>query len=116
MGLDGILATFERRELGPDRALVVTGELDLATAPRLRQQLAMLIEEAHSPALVDLSGVSFVDAAGLSPFLAARRSVEPTDVELVLLNPSAPVRRLLEITETSELFELRDAGSEVCGA
>jgi anti-sigma B factor antagonist len=84
------------------RVLVLEGELDLAAAPRLQARLA---ETASAHALVlDLSRASFIDSAVLKELLQARAELAERDVKLVLAGVSPPVRRLLDLTRTSELF------------
>ncbi len=100
-------AQFERTERHGARTLVVSGEIDLATAPRFRDELGVLIGESHSPAVIDLSGVSFLDSSGLAALVSARRDVEGTDVTLVLLNPSLLSQRVLEVSGIGSLFEIR---------
>ena len=99
---------YQREDRDGRRTLVVSGEIDVATAPRLRHELRMLIAEAHSPAVVDLSRVTFLDATGLSALVGARNDVHGTDVSLVLLNPSPPTRRVLEITGLDSHFDVVD--------
>jgi anti-sigma B factor antagonist len=97
---------FQHGERDGCRALAVSGEIDLATAPGLRRELETLIAEAHSPAVLDLSAVTFIDASGLSELVAAKGKVAQTDVQLVLVDPSRPCRRILEITGLDQAFEI----------
>ena len=97
---------FQHMDRDGRRTLVVSGEIDLATAPGLRRELETLIVEAHSPAVLDLSAVTFIDASGLSELVAAQRKVVHTDVEIVLVDPSAPCRRILEVTGLDRAFEI----------
>ena len=99
------LVFHTRREMGagPWPSL---GRSTSATAPGLRRELETLIAEAHSPAVVDLSAVTFIDASGLSELVAAKRKVAHTDVEIVLVDPSAPCRRILEVTGLDRAFEI----------
>jgi len=88
-----------------DRARVLTleGELDLAAAPQLQ---ARIDETPSGRALVlDLSQVTFIDSAVLKELLRARAELAERDVRFVLAGVAAPVRRLLDLTRTSELFE-----------
>jgi anti-anti-sigma factor len=101
-------ASFERRERHGHSTLIASGEIDLATAPTFRQELLAVAAQAHSPALVDLSAVTFLDSSGLNALVDARGSLEDTDVSLVLLNPSTVCRRVLEITGIDKLFEIID--------
>lgn len=73
----------------------VVGELDLASASWVRDRIA---RAAHNPArevVVDLSGVSFVDCAGLGALLGAQTQLGS---RLSLRAPSVAVLRLLELT------------------
>jgi anti-anti-sigma factor len=101
-------ASFERREIHGQSTLIVTGEIDAANSPTFLEELMAVAAEAHSPALVDLSAVTFLDSSALRALVKARENVEDTDVSLVLLNPSPVCRRVLEITGLDKLFEIVD--------
>lgn len=84
--------------------VTVHGQLDIATAPRLRDQLAE-IAHRHSPHLiVDLADVTFCDSSGLAAFLATARRVALLDGELVLAAPSGQLRKVLTITGIAEIL------------
>ncbi len=102
-------AAFERADRAGELVLVVTGEIDIATAPELRCELEALSRGAHSPVVVDLAGVTFLDSSGISALVAARQALAGSDVTLVLLEPSSPVRLVLEMSGVDALFEIRDA-------
>ena len=79
--------------------MVVRGEVDLATAPKLQQALADRL--SHGPPSIlrlDLSGVSFMDSTGLHALLVAQRAARLLGGDLVLVAISPQVTRLLEIT------------------
>jgi anti-anti-sigma factor len=82
-------------ELDGDGTLLVQGELDLASVPRLRRAF----EEHRPPAgnvILDVSGLSFIDSTGLQELLDLSALLE--DGAIVLRRPSASVRKLLHIT------------------
>jgi anti-sigma B factor antagonist len=106
------LATYEMGNWGENAALLVSGEIDVATVLTFRDALAAVITTAHSPAVVDLSRVTFIDASGISALVAARQAVTDTDVTLVLLDPSTPVRRLLEVVGLDEHFDIVSSDGE----
>ncbi len=106
-------ATFQRGDRDGFRTLTVGGEIDLATASAFEAELDAVIAEAHSPADVDLSGVTFIDSSGLHALIRARKRVVGTGVRLVLVNPSDACRQVLEITDTAQLFEIVTRNDDV---
>jgi anti-anti-sigma factor len=77
------------------------GELDLATAPVLEQVLETLV--GGPPAIdFDLSGLTFVDCAGLRPLREALQRAPRSFTQLRLSAARPHVRRVLELTGLSE--------------
>jgi anti-anti-sigma factor len=79
-----------------DGKLVVAGDLDLATVPRLDEAIASLDGEA----VIDLSGVEFVDSSGIHALVRARHE-KPT---LRIANVSRTVLRVFELAGVTELL------------
>ena len=98
-----------RLVLGVDgtRALRVSGEVDLSRCDELRRQLDALNEDAHSPGLVDLSGVTFLDSSGLAELVEAQKRAAERSTRVVLVAPSPPVVTILELTGLARFFEIR---------
>ena len=101
------LAEFERCERAGEQVLAVRGEIDLASVDDFRRALESLIREARSPALVDLSGVTFIDSTGMAALMSARGTADAAGVELVLVEPSPQVRMVLELTDLWTHFKTR---------
>lgn len=90
---------------GPQTTLSLVGELDPATAPALKERLAELAADtAVSSVVIDLSGITFLDSAGLRVLVAGREALRVGSGELVLRDPNSNVRRVLEVTGLSELI------------
>ena len=79
--------------------VVVTGEVDLDTAPTVRH--------LHGGANVhlDLGGVTFMDSSGLHVLLATTRRASLVGAELQLVRVSPRVQRLLELTGTEAVLQ-----------
>ena len=90
---------------GPEgvSVLVLRGELDLAAAPILRARVDGAM--AARALVIDLAQTTFIDSAVLKELLRARAELAANDVRLVLAGVPKPVRRLLDLTRTSELFD-----------
>lgn len=91
-----------------DDQLVVTvvGELDIVGRLALCAKVNEGLDAAVGQVVIDLSGVSFMDAQGLSALVVSRARALALDRGLVLVGVSAAVRRLLEITRLDASFGL----------
>jgi anti-anti-sigma factor len=84
------------------------GEIDMATADGLRDQLAGA-RATRLTTLLDLSEVGFMDSSGLHVLLDAARWVDTDRWALFIVRPSAAVLRLLEVSGTREMLPVVDA-------
>jgi len=101
----GEQAHFERSDESGMPQLIVTGEIDLGVAGTFASELKQLVGDAHSPAVVDLTGVKFFNSTGISVLSDAMAEARRRGVELVV-RPSSHVRRTLEITGLTGYFGL----------
>jgi anti-sigma B factor antagonist len=85
----------------------VTGELDLALAPRLEHAIAGEIRRGHRHLVIDLSGATFLDCASVGTMLRAIAPLrtEP-DATVVLAGPKGIVKRLLELLQLDRMFDI----------
>jgi anti-anti-sigma factor len=92
-------------DLDADRARVqITGELDISSAPKL---ITALHEVAQPPVRrvdLDCREVSFLDSTGLRALLVARNEATRVGVDLVLVDPSPNVSRVIEMTGLAGLL------------
>ena len=78
--------------------ITVAGELDMATAPTLLNEVGRLVDAGQTCLIFDLAGVSFCDSTGLSIFVRARNRFAATGGQVRLAAPQRAVRRLLEVS------------------
>jgi anti-anti-sigma factor len=86
--------------------VVLRGELDIATIPRLRAVLEPLVD-ARQRAVLDLSDLTFIGAGGIAEFIRARRLLRARGADLRLRAPSTTCRRVLEIIGAEHMLEAR---------
>ena len=80
--MDLVVRQFDR---GGVPGLSVAGEVDMATAPRLRDALVQLAAEYPGvTAVIDLDGVSFLDSLGLGVLVGGLRRMRTTGGDLAL--------------------------------
>jgi anti-sigma B factor antagonist len=84
------------------QVLEVSGELDAASAPALRERLAEVATRGDGPLVIDLSILSFIDSTGLSVLLNAKRRLTRRQRGFALVCPPGHVRRILEVTRLTD--------------
>lgn len=94
-------------EVGKSK-LIVSGEIDAYTAPKLKDSLLPLTKESDKTAEVDLNQVSYMDSTGLGVFISALKSTKETGSHLRLINLQDRVLRLFKITGLDEIIEIAD--------
>ncbi|MGI5206095.1 STAS domain-containing protein [Spirillospora sp. CA-108201] len=100
-------AGLHRDALAGHTLITITGDLDIASAPSLREPLETALRDAGPLVVIDLSGVTFCDAAGLALLTGARRLTEPEGVTLVLAAPRPHMVRLLRVSGLARVFAVR---------
>lgn len=90
-------------EFDTDRAaglrVIVSGEIDFASAPSMQARLTAACEREHSNSLIlDLAAVDFMDSSGLRVLLHLQRELSGNRGALVLLNPTEEVGKILKLT------------------
>ena len=94
--------------------VTVSGEIDLYTAPRFSEALADAVRTANV-LVVDLSGISYIDSAGLSVLLLTHKRLSARGASLYVVSPpSNPgVRRVMEVTRLDSLISIRPTLDDV---
>lgn len=88
--------------------IAVVGELEMATAPRLRQAVVTEVSEGRAELVLDLQGVPFVDSTGLGVVVGALKRVRSQQGRLVVAGLVPRVRSLFELTRLDEIIDLYD--------
>jgi anti-sigma B factor antagonist len=87
--------------------LCLDGEIDMATAPVLREATLNALDQ-HGPNLhLDLSRVGFMDSTGLKVLISARRWANLAGGQLELIDPTHAVLRVLEVSGVDRLFHIQ---------
>jgi anti-anti-sigma factor len=105
--IDGIAVRTE--QAGRSTIMSLSGELDLVSAPRLRNAIASLRGESIDVVVVDLADLTYIDSVGIGLLVASRRRLDAEGRTFTVRNPAPQVRRLLEITGLVEYLGLDPA-------
>ncbi|HEY7048628.1 MAG TPA: STAS domain-containing protein [Jatrophihabitantaceae bacterium] len=108
--------SLERTTVSGRTVLVVAGEVDVYSAPTLRDRLADLIESGDPTVIVDLSGVGFLDSTGLGALVASLKLAEERGGQLPLVCPDDRILRLFRITGLDSVFAIHASAESAAEA
>jgi anti-sigma B factor antagonist len=89
--------------------LRLTGELDLATSRAFESALARLEADRPPVAIIDLSGLGFIDSTGLSAVMRASQRADDRGGRLAIVRGPAAVHRVFEMTGLDRSLEILGA-------
>jgi anti-sigma B factor antagonist len=84
----------------------VKGEVDVYTAPKLREEIGSQVKGGNYRIVVDLSHVDFMDSTGLAVLISGLKRVKDHDGALALVTTKDPVLRVLSLTGLDKLFSV----------
>lgn len=97
--------------------LEVAGEVDVYTAPTLRDRITDLLDGGQRRLVVDLATVEFIDSTGLGVLVGALNRAKELGGELDLVCPQERVLKLLRITGLDHVFTVYESVTQaVTGA
>jgi anti-sigma B factor antagonist len=86
--------------------LAVRGEIDLFTAPELKQVLAESIEAGRVRIIVDLTETTFLDSTALGVLIGAVKRLRSRDGALAIVNVDENIAKTFEITGLDQIFTI----------
>jgi anti-sigma B factor antagonist len=111
-------STFQVHARSEPTAIVieVAGELDLASAPALEDELTQAESSEVELVILDLRELEFIDSTGLGLLVKAHRRAEETGQRFAVVKGSSQVQRLLDVAGLGERLTLIDSPEELLSA
>ena len=100
----------------PFTVVAVKGEIDVYTAPRLRERLVELVSEGHRRIIVDLEGVDFLDSTGLGVLVGGLKRLRSHGGDLSLVCTQSRILKVFEITGLMTVFQVAASVDEATGS
>jgi anti-anti-sigma factor len=88
--------------VGEAARVTPVGELDIATAPQLEEEVGSLLARSARRVVIDLARVTFIDSSALRLFIVLSDRAGEEQWTLGLVHPSGQVRSVFEITGAEE--------------
>lgn len=97
------------RSQGGRTVVEVGGEIDVYTAPRLREQLTELVDSGRYDIVVDMSDVEFLDSTGLGVLVGGLKRVRTHEGSLHLVCTQERLLKIFRITGLTRVFPIHDS-------
>lgn len=108
--------TLETREIDGKTVVAVGGEIDVYTAPKLRDTISDIVSGGAYDLVVDLSAVEFLDSTGLGVLVGGLKKVRAHDGSLALVCAEGRLLKIFRITGLAKVFTIHaDQASALAG-
>ncbi len=104
--------SLETRQENDRTVIEVGGEIDVYTAPKLRERIIELVDEGQYHLVVDLEKVEFLDSTGLGVLVGGLKRVRGHDGSLQLVCTQERLLKIFRITGLSKVFAIHGSQSD----
>lgn len=94
----------------------VGGEIDVYTAPRLRDQISELVADGNFHLLVDMERVDFLDSTGLGVLVGGLKKVRAHDGSMQLVCTQERLLKIFRITGLAKVFAIYGTQADALAA
>ncbi len=101
--------TLTTREVGGRTVVEVGGEIDVYTAPKLRDLITELVGEGVHHIVFDMEGVEFLDSTGLGVLVGGLKKVRAHDGSLEIVCSQDRLLKIFRITGLAKVFTIHDS-------
>ena len=101
--------TLSTRETDGTTVVAVGGEIDVYTAPRLRDKFTELVAAGSYDIIVDMQNVEFLDSTGLGVLVGGLKKVRAHDGSLDLVCTQDRLLKIFRITGLAKVFVIHDS-------
>jgi anti-sigma B factor antagonist len=104
--------SLSNRPAGNHMVVEVAGEIDVYTAPRLREKMVELVNAGHYHLVVDMESVDFLDSTGLGVLVGGLKRVRAHDGSLRIVCTQERLLKIFRITGLTKVFPIHDTVDE----
>ena len=84
--------------------LTAKGEVDISTAPQLREYLDGAYQEIKADIYLHLDELTYIDSTGLGVIIGAFGRMQENENRITLINPKDNIKRLLNVTSLDRIL------------
>ncbi|NYI05621.1 anti-sigma factor antagonist [Allostreptomyces psammosilenae] len=108
--------SLSTRTVGDRTVVEVGGEIDVYTAPKLREQLVELVNDGNYHLIVNMEAVDFLDSTGLGVLVGGLKRVRAHEGSLRLVCNQERILKIFRITGLTKVFPIHTSVDEAVSA
>ena len=108
--------SLQTREVDGRTIVAVGGEIDVYTAPKLRDKITELVADGVFTIVIDMESVEFLDSTGLGVLVGGLKKVRAHDGSMELICSQDRLLKIFRITGLAKVFTIHDSESAALGA
>ena len=108
--------TLSTREVDGTTIVAVGGEIDVYTAPKLRDRITELVADGVYTIVIDMEAVEFLDSTGLGVLVGGLKKVRAHDGSLELICTQDRLLKIFRITGLAKVFVIHDSADGALAA
>jgi len=101
--------SLQSREVDGRTIVSVGGEIDVYTAPKLRDKITELVGEGHHQLVIDMENVDFLDSTGLGVLVGRLKVLRKVGGSLRVVCTDERILRLFAITGLDRVLPIHDS-------
>ena len=107
--------TLATRQVDGTTIVSVGGEIDVYTAPKLRDKITELVADGRYHLVVDMEGVEFLDSTGLGVLVGGLKKVRANNGSLQLVCNQERLLKIFRITGLAKVFVIHRSSEDALG-
>lgn len=108
--------TLTTREVDGTAVIAVSGEIDVYTAPKLRDEISSIVAGGIHSIIIDMEQVEFLDSTGLGVLVGGLKKVRAEDGSLELVCSQERLLKIFRITGLSKVFVIHSSAEAALAA
>ena len=108
--------TLSTREVDGTTIVAVGGEIDVYTAPKLRDRITELVADGVFNLVIDMESVEFLDSTGLGVLVGGLKKVRAHNGSLELICTQDRLLKIFRITGLAKVFVIHDSADGALAA
>ena len=100
------------RQEGTRTVISVGGEIDVYTAPKLRDKITELVGDGHYNLVIDMEKVDFLDSTGLGVLVGGLKKVRAHDGSMRLICNQERLLKIFRITGLAKVFAIHSSQAD----